>query len=335
MHGLRTLHRKVSNFPNNTSLILIASPLIALYGLAPVYLNTTLTVSHLAVSFVSLTLMIMFFWRGNQLLFHTLLRLPVKYGISYCVSFGLHVFILLFMPLVDENISRVNLIAYALISTLAINTILLIIINAQQLKVKKESVEMALQKSFVENLEAQKRALQQQLQPHFLFNALSILKSLTREDPAGAEEYTIKLSEFLRYSVQSSGKEIVTLKEECRFTLDYLSLQQKRYGSALKYEFDLPEQWMEAKIVVFALQALVENALKHNRFTEKHPLYINIDAQGDRIRVQNNKAPKALLISSGTGLKNLRERYRLSFNKPLEVVDERDTFTVFLEINWQ
>ena len=79
---------------------------------------------------------------------------------------------------------------------------------------KKVLSEKQIQELKWQNTEAQKQVLMQQLQPHFLFNALSTLKSLISENPKEAEIYTLQLSDFLRYTVQSKNQELVTLEKE-------------------------------------------------------------------------------------------------------------------------
>jgi LytS/YehU family sensor histidine kinase len=204
--------------------------------------------------------------------------------------------------------------------------------NANHLSRTKIHMEKELGELKLQHSEAQIKNLLQQLQPHFLFNTLSILKSLIAENPSEAESYTVKLSEFLRYSVQSSDRQLVELKEEFSFVQDFLALQEKRFGKSLDYRIDLPANTMEAKVPVFALQTLVENAMKHNRFTERNPLLIEIKFENGRIRVSNNKLPKALKRPSGTGLANLNQRYRLAFNQSLEIIETDQDFTVFLEL---
>ncbi|WP_106602940.1 histidine kinase [Chitinophaga ginsengisoli] len=72
-------------------------------------------------------------------------------------------------------------------------------------------------------MEAQKQVLLQQLQPHFLFNTLSVLKSLIKDNPDEAENYSINLSEFLRYSIQVHKNGLVSVEEELKFTNDYIT----------------------------------------------------------------------------------------------------------------
>jgi LytS/YehU family sensor histidine kinase len=94
----------------------------------------------------------------------------------------------------------------------------------------------------------------------------------------------------------------------------------------------IPNSYLQLKLPVFALQTLVENAIKHNSFTEKKPLTITIELADKRLRVSNNKIPKPLFQKSGTGLKNLNERYAIISNDVLEIVNNDSEFIVFLNL---
>jgi LytS/YehU family sensor histidine kinase len=230
----------------------------------------------------------------------------------------------------QQNIS--DFLFYSILSTVAINTIILIIINSELLKRNKDLAEFEIQNLKVANLEAQKQVLLQQLQPHFLFNALSTLKSLINENPEKAEEYSIHLSEFLRYSVHANQNDLVKLERECEFTKDFLNLQQVRFGNALQWTINIDQSEYQKFIPVLSLQTVVENAIKHNAFTEKKPLNISIVSTDSKLIVRNDKSSKPISIKSGIGLKNLSERYNFFTNNGLEIEEDEDSFTVHLKL---
>lgn len=249
---------------------------------------------------------------------------------SYIFVSSLHIFITTLVPKIQIEISNKLFIAYPIISILAINTIILMMLNGILLQYEKENAEIEIKNLKLTNLEAQKQALLQQLQPHFLFNALSTLKSLINENTEEAEKYLLNLSEFLRYSVQAHSNELVNLEEELNFTKDYLNLQQVRFHEALFCVIDLPKTEFYRKIPVYALQTLVENAIKHNAFTNKKPLHITINLENDRIKIANNRLPKQLMQPSGTGLENLNQRYKIIANKEIEVISNENEFVVYI-----
>lgn len=310
----------------------MTSPIIAAYGMIPVILFNSIGLWHLIVSFISLSTGILLFWLFNIYLVNLNISSVKRYISSYLATSLLHTGTIYIMITSSGKMNPLNFLIYSVVATWAVNTIILVIINAELLKTKKNKAETEYQKLKVMNLEAQKKVLIQQLQPHFLFNALSTLKSLIREDQEQAEEYSVKLSEFLRYSINFQSNELVTLKEELRFSLDYIELQKVRFGDALICEIQIPEEITNCKLPAFALQTLIENAIKHNSFTEKKPLNIKITAVNSRIRISNNKSPKPLLQASGTGLANLNERYKITSNYSIEVVNNDNDFTVYLNL---
>ncbi len=164
-----------------------------------------------------------------------------------------------------------------------------------------------------ENLMAQFEILKQQVNPHFLFNALSTLRSMVREGNAQSEEYVVKLSEILRESLRHKEKDTVTLSEELRFLSAYLFLMEARFEKALIISQNIPEHLYTKKVPAFALQLLLENCIKHNVVSETRPLYVQVFASDDQhLTVENNLQKKQSQADpSGYGLDNLRGRYRL------------------------
>lgn len=313
-------------------LMLMVAPLIALYGIIPVYLFSTIPFDNILVSYLLLTGMIMLFWWGNLRLFRTSLHIAAKYLISYGVSLAIHLAILILTPLLAGAEQSASFIIYPLVSTLAINSIILIIIHMQFLKRDKDTAEMELGKVKLENLEAQQKMLNQQLQPHFLFNALSTLKSLIPINENKAVQYTLSLSEFLRYTSQAGSSAVVTVQDEIRFTRDYIDLQSTRFEQSLQISMEIDERLMKCTLPAFAIQSLVENAIKHNAISDRKPLAIRIYVAGDSIVVTNPKQLRPLQSNSGTGLVNLRNRYMLLFNKSIDIQDEQDFFTVKIPV---
>ena len=181
-----------------------------------------------------------------------------------------------------------------------------------------------------EKLMSDYTALQNQLNPHFLFNNLSVLISEIRYDRDRAEEFARKMADIYRYVLQSKDKTLVPVKEELRFIENYVFLHNIRLGMAVRLEVDLSDSIKEEMIPPLTLQLLVENALKHNRASEKEPLYIRISSENGTLVVSNNLQLKKTTFSTGTGLANLNERYKLLFGKEVTVEKAEDEFRVLL-----
>lgn len=205
--------------------------------------------------------------------------------------------------------------AYAL-AVIAVSVINLFIITMQQVVF----LQHAKSKSQIENLQLKGNVsdmanllLRQQIQPHFLFNALSMIKSLYKKDPAQAEDYLVHLVNFLRVSVSNRDTKTTTVRNELDFCLDYLTMQKLRFGEAFNYKVEISEQTLNnGYLPYFSLQSLAENALKHNDLTVESPIDLFIKEEAGYLIVENNiRVPRYKEISTGQGLANLSERYRL------------------------
>ncbi|MEZ4320172.1 MAG: histidine kinase [Myxococcota bacterium] len=167
--------------------------------------------------------------------------------------------------------------------------------------------------------EGELAALRSQLDPHFLFNSLTSLRWLIERDPTAAADYTSRLAAVYRYILANRERELVQLPEELAFFDDCHHLLQVRFGRALQVDrtgFDGPlDRWLVPPI---SLQVLLENAVKHNAFSEREPLPITLSLRADHIEVVNPVRPRGA-EGEGLGLANLAERARLSMQRELEV----------------
>ncbi|NPA36244.1 MAG: histidine kinase [Chlorobi bacterium] len=181
-----------------------------------------------------------------------------------------------------------------------------------------------------EKLMSDYTALQNQLNPHFLFNNLSVLISEIRYAPERAEEFARKMADIYRYVLQSKDKTLVTVAEELKFIENYIFLHNIRLGDAVKLEIMLSDDRQNKTLPPLTLQLLVENALKHNKASEKEPLNISIFMENDNLVVSNNLQLKKTTYGTGTGLKNLNERYKLLYGKEIRIEKTEDEFRVVL-----
>lgn len=182
--------------------------------------------------------------------------------------------------------------------------------------------------------EAANQLLKQQIHPHFLFNALNTLKSLYKKDVQAGESYLVHLANFLRAAMLEDTSKIARLSDELKLCNDYLEMQQIRFGDALVCHVDIPEEVAsQGFLPSFSLQPLLENAIKHNEITEEHPLQVRISTCGDRIVVANNiQLKQHKEVSTGKGLANLTERYRIVSGDEVVIKDEGSEFSVSIKI---
>ena len=196
---------------------------------------------------------------------------------------------------------------------------------------KKEVTES--EKIKREALALQYKVLQDQVNPHFLFNSLNILGSLIDLDTQKAKVFTRELSLFYREVLQLKDRDIISLKEEIDFVKRYIFLQQIRFGEALQVDFAANEN-LAGMVIPLSLQAMVENAIKHNEISVANPLKIVIAVTDDHeLIVENNLQPKPLYEeTSGTGLQNLAGRYQFLTGKEVVITKDNGYFRVILPL---
>ncbi len=201
-------------------------------------------------------------------------------------------------------------------------TALIYLINQNQKKVTE------YQDLTIENLQNRYNALKNQIDPHFLFNSLNTLNGLIDYNDKKAREYVEQLSEVFRYTMHEH--KIISLDDELKFTESYIYLMKIRYNDALNININIATKYRSYKMVPFGLQILVENAIKHNIITRKKPLSITIESTPhESVIVENNIQLKHnTTVSSGLGLPNLNERYRLMFNKEIIIRPNKTKFIV-------
>lgn len=187
----------------------------------------------------------------------------------------------------------------------------------------------------MENAQAKYMALQNQLNPHFLFNSLNTLLAEINYNPDNAIHFTRDLSSVYRYVLQCQSRNMVSLKEELDFMNSYLFLHRVRLGDCIHCECQIPSEYMERQIPPLTLQLLVENVIKHNSISSNKPMTIHIEVDKEEyLTVSNMISPKRKKenTASGIGLKNLSNRCRLMTDKEMLVQKENDVFTVKIPI---
>ncbi len=146
-------------------------------------------------------------------------------------------------------------------------------------------------------------------------------------------EYVEKLSEFFRNIVTYKDKDVITVAEEIKTASTYFYLQQKRYGQNLLLNVAIGEELKLKKIPPMVLQILIENSLKHNAVSKETPLSITIQTQNSRLVIINNINPKrSIEPSTGTGLQNISNRFKLLTSEAILIQNDSKTFSVSLPL---
>lgn len=175
-------------------------------------------------------------------------------------------------------------------------------------------------------------ALQDQLNPHFLFNNLSVLKSMIKYAPNSAVDFTQNFTDTYRYVLQNTDKETVSLMNELEFLNAYIALHKERLGDGLSVKISINHKHIYRKIPPLSLQLLIENAIKHNIATTDEPLNITIKTNNEHIEVENNIRPKENSYSTSKGLKNLTSRYKFLTDREVVIKQNEKTFKVELPL---
>ncbi|GAB3758772.1 sensor histidine kinase [Spirosoma pomorum] len=193
-----------------------------------------------------------------------------------------------------------------------------------------EAIQLRAERLEKESAQAQFAALKSQVNPHFLFNSLSILSSLVYVDAELSEKFIDQLSRAYRYILEQKDNDRIQLKTELEFIQAYRFLLNIRFEDKFDVIVDIPEaDQSRYSIAPLTLQLLVENAVKHNRMSVKEPLQVYIELDGDTLIVRNNLQVRPQPdISTGVGLKNIINRYALLTTRSVWVGESDDQFVV-------
>lgn len=219
-----------------------------------------------------------------------------------------------------------------LLTNLSLALIVVSISYIIYLSEKRQLLALQYESLKVENMQMRYQALKNQVDPHFLFNTMSILDSLVDEDRQRTHEYIQRFSSVYRYILQA--KETVTLDEELRFINDYFGLLQVRYGESLQIGITIDDALKNCLVVPLSLQILIENAVKHNVISLRHPLHIIVKTtESHELIVSNNYQPRPMpSAGAGIGLANLSERYMLKWQKNIIIEQTDEMFKVTLPL---
>lgn len=205
-----------------------------------------------------------------------------------------------------------------------------------------------------ENLQSELKFLRSQINPHFLFNTLNSLYSLTLSKSDLAPEIVIRLSEIMRYMLYECNEKLVPLEREIKFMKNYVELEKLRYGDDVNIDFCIEGEVQNQEIAPLLFIPFFENSFKHglsNR-TGEDWVVIRFNALGDRVSLTiRNSIPKPIpetkhtvksidkkiLNSSGIGLENVKRRLELLYSNryELNIGQDDDQFEINLSIKLQ
>lgn len=256
-------------------------------------------------------------------------RYSQSFGLSLLIFVGLMTGIQLLIdtatsqPFLLQQYLRVGLM-YLLVHSLIAGADLL----WQALK-RQQQQQLELMQAQQHNQQFKLQLLQQQLDPHFLFNNLNVLSVLIHKNPDQAEQFLDQFANIYRYQLQQGSKTLVSLADELTFAQQYMALLAQRFPASFQWQIHIePEQQTKYQLVPCSLQLLLENAVKHNSASAEQPLLIQLELQQSQLIVRHTLRPKAFAQpGTGTGLSNLSERCQAVLGQPIKVI-QHDEFIV-------
>ena len=214
-------------------------------------------------------------------------------------------------------------VAFLLVDVFALTSAFLYFRQSQKITLELEQIEK-------EKATLQSQILQKNLEPHFLFNNLSVLSGLARKKPEQIEDFIDDFSNVYRYYLNHGKKQLVELKDELSFLNNYMNLMEKRFRSA--YQIDNKIKKTDGFIVPCSLQLCVENAIKHNKGSEENPLLISLSRKDDILVIKNKLNKVDFTLGTGTGNNYLKRQYQINYNKDVIFTETNNEFIVEIPI---
>jgi len=192
---------------------------------------------------------------------------------------------------------------------------------------KKEQLEKA-------KAHAELEALKNQIDPHFMFNTLNSLSYLIDHAPKKAIQFTDSLAEVYRYILASKNQSMVMLEDELLFLDRYMAMLRIRFDETLR--LDTGDTGSKANVYLIpplSVFMALENVVKHNEISKTNPMTVMLSLNGEYLRISNPVRPKQnIKASSGIGLHNLNERYKITVQKDPLYTRENGTFQLNLPL---
>jgi sensor histidine kinase YesM len=204
----------------------------------------------------------------------------------------------------------------------------------EQIKQERLEAELSMRRLEQEKTNVQLRALQAQVNPHFLFNSLNSLSALIDDDQERASQFVDQLSQVYRYLLTTRDQSVATLASELAFMESYYHLLKTRHGSGLILTVQVNPADQTKLLPPLTLQLLVENAVKHNIVQASEPLRVDIvtDEAGYLVVSNNLQRKRTSILSTGVGLSTILVQYQKLDQPAPDIVEGEDTFMVRLPL---
>jgi sensor histidine kinase YesM len=309
--------------------------------------NRLYTFSELAASYLYFIVVAFLVWEGNvRLMYYIRARIPWSKRSYPRVIIALFFANIVYSGILSASFLRLWILAsheprtsndHLVSSVLVIIIAACFITNIYEilfLNLEKEYNESKVEQLNVAKAQAELEALKNQIDPHFIFNSLNTLSFLITRDPLNARLYNDTLARVYRYILSNKERDLVLLREEIEFISNYFYLLKIRFAEAVSMVIEITDLSAENFLIPpISLQALVENAIKHNEFSDKKPLTIDVSISADYVIVRNimnrRTSPQP---TSKIGLSNLDNRYKLLTKRNILIENNFESFIVKLPI---
>jgi sensor histidine kinase YesM len=337
-----------SLFKKDLFIKLLGAPVLAIsiVNFTHIITNVRYNSLHLFFNYSYFIVLALAIWQGNvQLLIYLKknLTLPNAY---YKTVLILYASVVLYTALLatgglylwlafsnEEKLAYQNVFTAVVVITVSAlfitNLYEMFYLRAQQQDIEKRAEQLNIAKTHAELV-----ALKNQIDPHFLFNSLNTLSYLISSDPVNARLYNDTLAKVYRYILINREKNLVTAGDEIEFLSNFFYLLKIRFDNAVNMIIEIKSVFAEELFMPpISLQILLENAIKHNELSIANPLTINVAVSSNYITIKNRIIQKTYNPpSTGTGLNNLDNRYKLLTGKNIIVYKNNENFTVKLPL---
>lgn len=193
-----------------------------------------------------------------------------------------------------------------------------------------QQTELEMERFQKESMRSQLASLKNHLDPHFLFNNLNILSALIDKDTQQSQDFLVRFAQVYRTMLLTKVEDLVTLEEEMDFIHSYIYLIKTRFENNINFDINIPADSYYHMLPPLTVQLLIENAVKHNIISEDRPLDISLHVEGQEMIIINSlyEKPEDLKNKSGTGLKNLKDRYGYFCDQPILFDQKAETYEV-------
>jgi len=296
--------------------------------------------SAVILIYLNLLIFIPYLLEKNKHLFYIITIVASYFIIVYSV-YGFHIlFSLERFTFIDDHIERPRLLAMLFGLTFLL-TILSSLIHFAKRWVKLKDVELDFKEEQRQRLEAELKTLKAQINPHFLFNSLNNIYSLSLDKSDLAPEMILKLSDLMSYIIYDAREEYVPLKKELDFIGNHIDLEKVRVSNRVNVSFESDDNLFQYNIAPLLFTPFIENAFKYVSTPENQKAFINIRFSENQDELQffiENSAEEELATfehnNHGIGIENVKKRLELIYPNKHELIIEHSgtKFSINLKI---